>query len=67
MAAGYGFLVVAMPASLILPGDFTSSGLLAQVAALAILSIQWAILGALIGWLLGLLVNALRSSRREPI
>jgi hypothetical protein len=67
MAAGYGFLVLAMPASLILPGDFTSLGHLAQVTALAILSIQWVIVGALIGWLLGLLINALRSLRREAI
>ena len=67
MAAGYGFLVLAMPASLILPGEFTSLGLLAQVTALAILSIQWVIVGALIGWLLGLVVNALRLLRRKSI
>jgi type III secretory pathway component EscT len=67
MGAGTRFLVLAMLASLILPGDFTSLGPLAQVTALAILSLQWVIVGALIGWLLGLLINALRSSQREAI
>jgi hypothetical protein len=67
MGAGYSFLVLATPASLILPGDFTSRGRLAEIVALVILSIQWVIVGALIGWLLGLLINALRSSQHEAI
>jgi hypothetical protein len=67
MGAGYRFLVLAMPASLILPGDLTSRGRLAEIVALVLLSIQWVIVGALIGWLLGLLINALRSSQREAI
>jgi len=67
MGAGYGFLVLAMPASLILPGDFTSRGVLSEVIALAILSIQWALIGALVGWLLRSVINGLRSSPREAI
>jgi hypothetical protein len=67
MAAGYGFVVLAMPASVILPGDFTSRGYAAQAIALGMLSIQLVIAGALIGWLLCFVSQALRASSRKAI
>ena len=67
MGAGTRFLILGMPASLILPGDFTSRGVVPEVVALVVLSVQWVIVGALIGWLIGLAVNAMRSPPREAI
>ena len=67
MAAGYGFELFALPASLILPGDFTSHGPLSEAVGLALLSIQWAAAGALIAWLLYRIMHWIRPSSPDAI
>jgi hypothetical protein len=67
MGAGYGFQVFALPASLILPGDFTSRGPLSEAVGLALLSIQWAAAGALIAWVLYRVMLWLRPSLPRAI